>query len=42
MYNLCGGLEDAVYQTLAECGKSIPLRIVTDVADGKVPKEEET
>ena len=38
----CGGLEYAVYQALAECGKHIPLRIVTVGADGKVLKEEET
>ena len=31
----CGGLEYAVYQALAECGKKIPLRIVTIGADGK-------
>jgi hypothetical protein len=37
----CGGLEYAVYQALAECGKKIPLRIVTVGADGKVLKEEE-
>ena len=36
----CGGLEYAVYQALAECGKSIPLRIVTLGADGRVLKEE--
>ena len=38
----CGGLEYAVYQALAECGKTIPLRIVTVGADGKVLKEEES
>lgn len=32
----CGGLEYAVYQALAECGKEIPLRVVTIGADGKV------
>ena len=37
----CGGLEYAVWQALAECGKHIPLRIVTVGADGKVLKEEE-
>ena len=36
----CGGLEYAVYQALGECGKNIPLRIITIGADGKVLKEE--
>lgn len=36
----CGGLEYAIYQALAECGKEIPLRIVTVGADGKLLKEE--
>lgn len=36
----CGGLEYAVYQALGECGKSIPLRVITIGADGKVLKEE--
>ena len=38
----CGGLEYAVYQALAECGKSIPLRIVTFGADGKILSVEES
>ena len=37
----CGGLEYAVYQALAACGKEIPLRIVTVGADGKILKTEE-
>lgn len=37
----CGGLEYAVYQALAECGKKIPLRIVTIGADGKLLSTEE-
>lgn len=36
----CGGLEYAVYQALAVCGKEIPLRIVTIGADGKILKTE--
>ncbi len=36
----CGGLEYAVYQALAECGKEIPLRVVTIGADGKLLSEE--
>ena len=37
----CGGLEYAVYQAIAGCGKNIPLRVVTIGADGKVLKVEE-
>lgn len=37
----CGGLEYAVYQALAACGKAIPLRIVILGADGKILKEEQ-
>ena len=36
----CGGLEYAVYQALANCGKDIPLRVVTIGADGKILKTE--
>lgn len=36
----CGGLEYAVYQALAECGKEIALRTVTIGADGKILKDE--
>lgn len=36
----CGGLEYAVYQALAECGKEISLRTVTIGADGKILKDE--
>ena len=36
----CGGLEYAVYQALADCGKDIPLRVVTVGADGKILKTE--
>ena len=36
----CGGLEYAVYQALAECGKAIPLRIATRGAHGKIVREE--
>lgn len=38
----CGGLEYAVYQALAESGRSIPLRVVTIGADGKILSVEET
>lgn len=37
----CGGLEYAVYQALASCGREIPLRIVTIGADGKILKVEQ-
>ena len=36
----CGGLEYAVYQALADCGRDIPLKIVTVGADGKLLKVE--
>ena len=38
----CGGLEYAVYQALAESGKTIPLRVVTIGADGKILSVEES
>ena len=36
----CGGMEYAVYQAIAGCGRDIPLRIVTIGADGAILKDE--
>ena len=36
----CGGLEYAVLQALADCGREIPLRVVTIGADGRILKTE--
>lgn len=32
----CGGLELAVKRALAQCGKEIPLEVVTISLDGKI------
>ena len=32
----CGGLEMAARKALAECGRDIPLRVVTLSVDGKI------
>ena len=36
----CGGMEYAVYQAIAGCGRDIPLRVVTIGADGAILKDE--
>ncbi len=36
----CGGMEYAVYQAIAGCGRDIPLRIVTIGADGAILGDE--
>ena len=36
----CGGMEYAVYQAIAGCGRDIPLRIVTIGADGAILSDE--
>jgi hypothetical protein len=36
----CGGMEYAVYQAIAGCGRDIPLRIVTIGADGEILGDE--
>ena len=36
----CGGMEYAVYQAIAACGRDLPLRVVTIGADGAILSDE--
>ena len=36
----CGGMEYAVYQAIAACGRDLPLRVVTIGADGSILSDE--
>lgn len=36
----CGGMAMAVQRALAACGKTIPLRVVTLAADGRILSEQ--
>lgn len=37
----CGGMEYAVYQAIAACGRDLPLRVVTIGADGAILADEQ-